>query len=559
MEVIRKKISIDSCRSHKKGLLPFVDEGDIQIDIPNIYNEDGSKKYPNNNYGQFVCDLKTNGKVIKYLDIINAYNFIINKIMSGFFGYGIKDDERFIVTECKEKPFVCDDNKYLCYDDFQEEKEEFIDYVFNKFKILNINDFININGKSFEKKFENEENGYYVLVENFDEIVKKDNYFSSLLFNKIEMPYNNYFVKQVKKHFINRVITTENFNVESKSFNLVKPTVDIHIFLDNEITNETIYYPYEYSYNEDRNEIYLIYDDSLDYITKEKSFKDVNFEVESKLDSLYHYSAIELNEDIFGIPKDDFNIYSCYFLNGKWNSSVITDTKNFKCKNGEKLRAGTKEYHNIPFLSCLNYMNEYKDGGTYYFSVRYKNDISTPIDIPFKVGEELNITTYPNGVEACDFIKSIKYNNSNVEITYVIGAEKNKKDNTGIVYKEILNYNKTVKRTFVDGFEVDLYYNYLDYDTNIKSIYNVDYNMECNVRVANIIKMEMGDINNSGYAIDIPLFTKEISDSLTTTPKIDVDITFNRGNAAGWEKHFKLSECNTMKDLENYGNNFFNL
>ena len=77
--------------------------------------------------------------------------------------------------------------------------------------------------------------------------------------------------------------------------------------------------------------------------------------------------------------------------------------------------------------------------------------------------------------------------------------------------------------------------------------------------MANIIKMTIGDIWKEDLVIGGPLFTKEISDSLTTMPKIDVDITFNRGNAAGWEKYFKLSECNTMKDLENYGNNFFNL
>ena len=83
--------------------------------------------------------------------------------------------------------------------------------------------------------------------------------------------------------------------------------------------------------------------------------------------------------------------------------------------------------------------------------------------------------------------------------------------------------------------------------------------MDCDVRMANIIKMIRGEVWKNGLYVDIPLFTKEISDSLTTIPKIDVDITFNRGNAAGWEKYFKLSECNTMKDLENYGNNFFNL
>ena len=330
--------------------------------------------------------------------------------------------------------------------------------------------------------------------------------------------------------------------------------------------NDTIYYPYEYSYNEDGTEIYNINDDTV-YIAPNEgegsklkpTRSNVDIETESKLDTLFHFSAIELNEDIFGIPVNDFKMYSCKFSNGKWNSSIVTNTEKFKCKNGEKLKSGAKEYHNIPFLNCLNYMNDYKDGGTYYFSVRYKNDISNPIDIPFKIGTDLNITTYPDGIETCDFISAITYNESSVEITYVIGAERNKKDSTGIVYKEVLNYSKVNKSTFVDGFEVDLYYKDLDYDTNIKSIYNTEYNMDCDVRMANIIKMTIGDIWKEDLVIGGPLFTKEISDSLTTMPKIDVDITFNRGNAAGWEKYFKLSECNTMKDLENYGNNFFNL
>jgi len=28
---------------------------------------------------------------------------------------------------------------------------------------------------------------------------------------------------------------------------------------------------------------------------------------------------------------------------------------------------------------------------------------------------------------------------------------------------------------------------------------------------------------------------------------------------SAFEKHYKLSECNTMQDLVNYGNNFFNI
>ena len=91
MEVIRKKISLDSCRSHKKGLLPFVDDGKIIFDFSD---------YPNNNYGQFVCDLETGGYVIKYLDIINGYNFILNELNNGICGYGTKDGNRFIINKC---------------------------------------------------------------------------------------------------------------------------------------------------------------------------------------------------------------------------------------------------------------------------------------------------------------------------------------------------------------------------------------------------------------------------------------------------------------------------
>ena len=41
--------------------------------------------------------------------------------------------------------------------------------------------------------------------------------------------------------------------------------------------------------------------------------------------------------------------------------------------------------------------------------------------------------------------------------------------------------------------------------------------------------------------------------------KISVDITVERGASAAFESFYKLSECNTMEDVENYGNDYFNL
>jgi hypothetical protein len=87
-----------------------------------------------------------------------------------------------------------------------------------------------------------------------------------------------------------------------------------------------------------------------------------------------------------------------------------------------------------------------------------------------------------------------------------------------------------------------VYNNYLDGETILKP--------------ANI--KSMPTLTESSY-YNVPLFTKEGTETMYFEPKIDVDISFNRGNASAWDKHFKLSECNTMQDLKNYGNNTFNL
>ena len=94
-----------------------------------------------------------------------------------------------------------------------------------------------------------------------------------------------------------------------------------------------------------------------------------------------------------------------------------------------------------------------------------------------------------------------------------------------------------------------------DYDTNINYYFNEDYGVSSAVREAKIINMETNNFKTYKY----PLITRDGPEKMFFEPKIMTDIIFDRGNAAGWEKHFKLSECNTMKDLENYGNNIFNL
>ncbi len=60
--------------------------------------------------------------------------------------------------------------------------------------------------------------------------------------------------------------------------------------------------------------------------------------------------------------------------------------------------------------------------------------------------------------------------------------------------------------------------------------------------------------------ISVPTFSEEKYVGISYTPEINADIYINRGNAASWERHMKLSEVKSFDDLENYANGrYFNL
>jgi hypothetical protein len=71
--------------------------------------------------------------------------------------------------------------------------------------------------------------------------------------------------------------------------------------------------------------------------------------------------------------------------------------------------------------------------------------------------------------------------------------------------------------------------------------------------------MTTGEIWNEEDAYDAYLTKEEYLINFSLPPKTDVNVTIDRGGVSAFEKHYKLSECNTMSDLINYGNNFFNL
>jgi hypothetical protein len=157
--------------------------------------------------------------------------------------------------------------------------------------------------------------------------------------------------------------------------------------------------------------------------------------------------------------------------------------------------------------------------------------------------------------------KDISYNNTigvidSVTIKYALGVTEGKENETGIHYKEVLNCTLTEEKVILDNtYECDLWVERIDYDLTKIPFYNEELKQERWANQAQITGIEV----LSDIPFETILFTKDSSNGLQEEPKYDINLTFNRGAGAAWEKHFKLSECNTMEDLENYGNNYFNL
>ena len=556
MEIIKKQISIDACRSHKQGLLPFIHS--IRAErVDKTSNE-------NTNYSHFVCDLSNNTNVIKYLDIIRYYNEIKEIIRNGIFCVGkgsiLKIVENLHFEELNGKQFDCCKENCECYEDiFQTDNDgnritplRFSDF-FYKIKPLNINDFINKDGRYYEHISGELHDGCCILINNYNIYEEYEEWGKNNGISSSSLGGYFTFIQYVENNLI--------FKNNPVGFSLVTPTVDIPILLEEEYSIDTMYYPYEYTYsgkettikiNEEvfpgiiGEEIVEISDASLDtndghydYIVykKEKELYSGNtytFEsklpitVESKLQSLIHPTAInfgynsDINDDVFGIPSGKTEMI-------KNNSS-------------------SSDYIKVPFKSCMKTSDNYL--------VEYYNDEDI-INIPFLEGVPVNIEE-----GKCDVVDKITYENGYAIIDYILGARLNENNtyqqNTGIKYREKLILTSKEINIKIDNIDCIVNYKYVDYDTNLETVYNEEYKTYIDIRKAEIIGMPVGSIYNTRVKQPL-MFTKEGSDLLISTPKIDIDLTFNRGYAAGWEKHFKLSECNTMQDLENYGNNFFNL
>lgn len=191
------------------------------------------------------------------------------------------------------------------------------------------------------------------------------------------------------------------------------------------------------------------------------------------------------------------------------------------------------------------------------------------MEIPFVTGIPFNSYSVSDNEYVGDYITTIEKNGNIISFDYVLGGKYTLKndgpieisDNTGLHFREKYPILYGVNESFIfGGKEVEITYDKIDFDNTAVDIYNEYYNLSRSGHVSTLVAFNANDVwTSDNEAINKKLIKMEYLLGVEETNIKELDVTIDRGNAAAFENHFKLSECNTFEDLANYGNNFFNL
>lgn len=204
------------------------------------------------------------------------------------------------------------------------------------------------------------------------------------------------------------------------------------------------------------------------------------------------------------------------------------------------------------------------------------------LKIPYKEHEAHNLYKDENDDCFADYIIEKKPNEKGqLVITYNIGGkwdfEKGEpkilgienEGNVGIIMQDVYDYEENHLYSFCfegyDGIEINGEYIDIENpksDASNKDLSATDNNgeyipKERKYNSAQILGMRTMDALN-GLKPKV-MFKQDITDGLNFPVKSEVDIEINRGAVSAFENYFKLAECNTFQDLENYQNNWFNI
>lgn len=530
METIYKQINLDDFKSHVNGIIPSVSGTDY------VYY-DGTDT--NNDYGTFICNWnKSDDEITKGVEYVKKYSEILNILRNSVHLYRLQN------INCGNIDLS---NNFVTNFDYDGTTEDFInEATCENHDVYDANLFTTIDGK----RYTTEENvhGNCVILISEDDIERFEN------------------LGGVSFYCEAKTLIFGNFDKTPKM-----PYIPIPLLLTCNYADTGILTNY---YDTFGNNMRIFQNgNTKDWYNGIESsgltkgtviLSGHNVTATSKLSTLRipEYYSDDEGKILPGIFKKygTNNNVGKYFKNDKQEYTG----NDLVCGDDELISSGQKKYRTI---SVLSEIDKYNLSGTYYFLVKYNNSSDYPMEIPYKKELVLN-KEEANGEFRGDFIKEITISNNIISFDYIIGAKFT--NNTynistateGIEYKESYGYEEAVKDTFnVDGFEnVDYWYNKIDFDDVKTQIYNSEFNMTTEDNITNIQKIIGGDVwRMDGSVENTPVIKQDYLMGVAFDSKVELDVEINRGNAAAFERHLRLSECNSMQDLEEIGNNMYDL
>ena len=460
--------------------------------------------------GKIYCDI-SGSTYVRMKTVARTYNRILNIIREG-----VKLNRKSNLSSCAE---TGSESKYVLAEEFDINQ---ITCEGMAYGIHSISSFDKINETEYETHIPSIQEGSIVLIDVEDEDSAKE-------------------IKE-KLLYCYRIL----FCGEKHGGEYVTPYIEIPLALNQDIADLGHMTDYQDEWNEFPNKdgISIYSGDTYTYTTDSK----LQFLRSKKL-----YTDDDGNL-LPGLFEEEGKLWKYTYDGKKWSHSnqearFANKTCGDGLSNGECVNVNI--YRTVSIDAIVQAMlSGASTDGSYYFYVKYKNDKEAPMTIPFTVG-------FVDG----NGISNISYDSDFVTFEYYYND---------IQYKETYKYNTGQTMEIVlDGYEnITIYYNEIDYDFTKQTIYNKHYDLYREGNLADIVQYREGhvwcDDKSNGYVasaetINAPIFKEEYLLGISSTFKADVNVTINRGNAAAFERHFKLSECNTMEDLENYGNNIFNL
>lgn len=270
-------------------------------------------------------------------------------------------------------------------------------------------------------------------------------------------------------------------------------------------------------------------------------------------------------------------MYRCEKTGDEW---VMTATGSEGLENGDGKSSAevrnTSFYRSITVAEAGRRLAEAEEieggeeGGYYYFKVKYDNSPSKPMTLPYATGNTANLYLVDEETHLYrgDYISGIDRSTypGEVVFTYVVGGYFYMDDDDNVVpafggdiYKERYVVDTGhVETAVIDGVDgVPVYSEYIDFDGAAEEFYSPRYNLYRTGNTACVVEMDTAAIWDPDFSFDAYLTKEEYLTGFSMPPKVDVNVTVDRGGVSAFERHYKLAECNTMQDLENYNNGEF--